>query len=73
MTRTLVPLFGMACIDEAMPPGTDIQCISALADSPALARAFALAPELTVTNDLGNTPNPPDNDYSVNNAPKFSM
>ena len=73
MSVALRPLFGLTCVGEAMPPGSDIDCAAALAEaSPlraAVERAPAPGPSASPGYDL-STPSPePDLSPSPSYAP----
>ena len=72
------PLFGLSCLDKAVPPGTNIQCAAALLEAPSLCAIFELVPEFDLTPDapgpspsIGPNPEPNlGNDYQNRPRPR---
>lgn len=56
MALVLHPLFGLSCLDEAMPGGQDPDCQAALLDAEPLRAAMEKAPSPVLDATLDNKP-----------------
>ena len=70
MLVKLRSLFGLACLDEAMPGGTERDCATALVEAPVLRTAMERAPVMDIANKPGPEQKP---DLKPEPAPSVSF
>lgn len=71
MAIALRPLFGLTCVDEAMPPGSDPDCVGALLEGVALRASVERAPPPVLDNVNAPSPPPPPMKYDPDFRPAF--